>query len=92
MIPLDIQLKSIIYSFLYGVLFSILLNINYKYIYNSKRLSKLLINVFFILDNVFLYFIGLRNLNNGILNYYFILFIFLGFICVNGLTSKLIKH
>ena len=66
MIPLDIQIKSIIFSFLYGMFFSFLLNLNYKYIYYSKGVFKILVNVFFVVDNVFLYFIILRYINNGI--------------------------
>ncbi len=92
MIPLNIQIKSILYSFLYGILFSFLLNLNYKYIYYSKGIIKLLINLFFIIDNVFLYFIGLRLLNGGIFHFYFLISIILGFISVNSLTSKIFKH
>lgn len=95
MIPLDIQIKSIIFSFVYGAFFSVLLNLNYKFIYYSKGIIKLLINIFFIIDNVFLYFIILRYINNGIVHFYFILFIFLGFISVNKMANKIVfslKH
>ena len=91
MIPLNIQIKSIIYSFIYGCIFSLLLNINYKYIYYSKGIKKILINVFFIIDNVLLYFLILRYINNGIFHFYFLLSIILGFIFVNYMTTKKIK-
>ena len=91
MIPLNIQIKSIIYSFIYGCIFSLLLNINYKYIYYSKGIKKILINVFFIIDNVLLYFLILRYINNGIFHFYFLLSIILGFILVNYMTTKKIK-
>lgn len=92
MIPLDIQLKSILYSFLYGILFNFLLKLNYKFIYYSKGIIKILINIFFIIDNAFLYFIILRYINNGIFHFYFLLSIVLGFIIVNKVTSKITKH
>lgn len=95
MIPLDIQIKSIVFSFLYGVFFSFLLNINYKFIYYSKGIIKILINIFFIVDNVFLYFILLRFINNGIVHFYFLLSLFLGFLSVNKMASKFrikLKH
>ena len=91
MISLEIQLKSIDFSFLYGVFFSILLNINYKFIYFSKGIKKIILNLFFVIDNTFLYFIILRYLNNGVLHTYFLLSIILGFFSVNKLTSKLLK-
>ena len=91
MIPLNIQIKSIIYSFIYGCIFSLLLNINYKYIYYSKGIKKILINIFFIIDNVLLYFLILRYINNGIFHFYFLLSIILGFIVVNYMTTKKIK-
>lgn len=92
MIPLNIQIKSIIYSFLYGVFFSFLLNLNYKFIYYSKGVIKIIVNLLFILDNTLLYFIILRYVNNGILHYYFIISLFLGFLCVNKVSSKIFKH
>lgn len=93
MIPLNIQIKSIIFSFLYGVFFSFLTSINYKYIFYSKGIIKLLINLFFVIDNVFLYFIMLRYINNGIIHYYFVIALILGFISVNKLSNTLIlKH
>lgn len=92
MIPLNIQLKTIAFSFLYGCFFSFILNLNYKYIYYSKGIKKLLINIFFVIDNVLLYFIGLRYINNGIFHFYFLLSILLGFISVNKVSNRLLKH
>jgi len=92
MIPLDIQIKSIIFSFIYGIFFSFLLNLNYKFIYYSKGILKILINIFFVVDNVLLYFIILKFLNNGIIHFYFLLSLFLGFISVNKVTSKILIY
>ena len=89
MISLDIQIKSLIFSFLYGVFFSILLNVNYKFVFESKGIKKILINIFFIIDNVLLYFIILRFINNGIIHFYFVLALFMGYICVNKVASKI---
>lgn len=88
MIPLDIQIKSIVFSFLYGVFFSFLLNLNYKFIYYSKGILKILINIFFVVDNVFLYFIILRYINNGIVHFYFLLSLVIGYFCVNKVSSR----
>lgn len=91
MIPLNIQLKSIIFSYLYGCFFSFLLNFNYKFIYYSKGIFKILINVIFVVDNVFLYFIILRYINYGIIHFYFVISLVLGFFSVNKVISKMQK-
>ena len=89
MIPLKIQIISVFISYLYGIFFSILLNLNSKYIYNTKKIKKILFNFIFVFDNVLLYFIILRYINDGILHYYFILALFLGFLSVNKVTNRI---
>ncbi len=89
MIPLKIQILSVSVSYLYGIFFSILLNLNAKYIYKTKKIQKYLFNFIFVLDNVLLYFIILRHINNGILHYYFILALLLGFLSVNKVTNRI---
>jgi len=89
---LEIQLQSLIYSFVYGYFFSIVLNLNYKYLFNSKAIIKVIINILFIIDNVFLYYILLRKINNGIVHYYFIIMIFLGFIFCNYFSKKIRRY
>lgn len=90
MIPLNIQIKSILFSFLYGILFSFFTSLNYKYIYFSKGVLKIIFNIFFAIDNVLIYFIILRFINNGIIHYYFVIALILGFISVNKLSNKLL--
>ena len=80
MIDLTIQIKSLIFSFFYGILFSLLLNINYSIIHHKFLIYRVIVNILFVFDNVLLYFIILRVINNGIVHYYFIIMIFLGFI------------
>lgn len=91
MILLKTQIKSIFFSFLYGVFFSFMLSLNYKFIFYTEGIVKILINFLFILDNVFLYFILLRFINNGIVHYYFIFSIILGFFSVNKISNKLFR-
>ena len=88
---LKIQLKSLLFSFLYGCLFSLLLKINYKFIFYSKGIKKLLINLFFVIDNTLVYFIILRYINNGIFHFYFLLAIILGYFFVNCVSSIILK-
>ena len=89
MIPLRIQIISVFISYLYGIFFSILLNLNSKYIYNTKKIKKILFNFIFVFDNVLLYFIILRHINDVILHYYFIIALFLGFLSVNKVSNMI---
>ena len=95
MIPLNIQIKSIVFSFLYGIIFSILTNLNYKFIFYTKKVFRIIINILFVLDNVVIYFIILRLINDGIIHYYFIVSLVLGYLSVNKMSHKLLfkrKH
>ncbi len=89
MIELVIQIKSLVFSFFYGVLFAILLNINYKYIYKSKLGYRILINIMFVISNVLLYFIIIKIINNGIIHFYFVVMIIMGFLISNYQFKKL---
>jgi hypothetical protein len=89
MINLRIQVISIVISYLYGIFFSIMLNVNSKYIYNEIKKKRLLFNFLFVFDNILLYFIILRYVNEGILHYYFIIALILGFLSVNKMTSRI---
>ncbi len=91
MIPLSIQLKSIAFSFLYGIIFSFLTSMNYKYIYNTKGAIKIIINILFVVNNTIIYFFILKLINDGIIHYYFIIFLVIGFFCVNKLSNKIFK-
>ena len=91
MIPLNIQIKSIVFSFLYGIIFSILTNLNYKFIFYIKKVFRIIINILFVLDNVVIYFIILRLINDGIIHYYFVIALILGYFSVNKLSSRILS-
>jgi|LSQX01.2.fsa_nt_gb hypothetical protein len=86
---IDIQLKSLFFSLLYGCVFSFLLRLNYKYLYKGPLLLKVAINIVFVLDNVLLYFIVLKRINEGIIHGYFVLMILLGFIIMESVFKKM---
>ena len=80
---LSTQIKLIIFSLIYGMFLSVTLNINYKYIYKTKFIYKLLVSTAYVSFNILLYFYILLKINNGILHYYSFICIVLGFIIVN---------
>ncbi len=90
MIPLKIQVQSFIYSFLYGMFFSLALNLNYRFLYQSRKWVKLVITVLFIIDHALLYFIILKHINEGIVHIYFFIMIVIGFM-VGNRKCKLLR-
>ena len=85
---LAIQLQVLVVSFLYGILFSYLLKIQYHFFFEGKRLYRIMITFFFMIDNCFLYFLILRTINHGIFHIYFLFIIILGFLLGNYLLKK----
>ena len=77
---LDIQIYLILYSFIYGFIFSILLDFNYKYLLNKSLLINIIISFMFSINSVLIYFIFLKKINNGILHMYSFVMIILGFL------------
>ena len=88
---LKIQIYSILYSFLYGIIFYALLEVNYKIIYESRLFIKIICSLLFLLVNTLLYFIILIKINNGIVHIYFLLSIILGYILAYFIMLKLFK-
>ena len=85
---LIIQIKSLLFSFLYGIFFSIFFRINTKYLYYEKIATRIIISFLFSIDMALLYFIIIKEINSGIIHPYFIGMIILGFI----VTDFIIKH
>ena len=91
MIDLTIQIKLIIFSFIFGFLFSIVLNI---FNFRIKRFSKILEMFFSLLLIIFLtiiYFVGIQKISNALFHIYSIIFIIIGFVSYDILL-KLIAN
>ncbi len=94
MMSLKTQIILIIFSFFYGFIFSIFLNINYKFIYSTNRLIKFLSSFLIIIIAILAYFISIKKINNAILHPYSIIMVIIGFfvdICINRIIAKKIK-
>ncbi len=92
---IKIQIISIIFSFVFGIIFSLLTNLNYKYLFSKNKVYKVFFTFIYILDATLLYFIIIKKINNGIVHLYFLLFIGLGFLVgllrLTKYTNKLKK-
>lgn len=87
---ITVQLTSLLFSLIYGMIFCLLVKINYKFIYCSPIILKILINLLFVIDNVLIYFIILKKINGGIVHIAFLIMILTGFVIskliINGVS------
>ena len=89
---LNIQINSLIFSFAFGIFFSLFLDLNYKIIYNSKKIIKIIGTFLVIFSSVLIYFIILLNINNATFHLYELIMIILGFYIENLIKNKIKKH
>lgn len=87
MIKLDIQIKSLFISILFGILFAFLYKLNYKYLYKTGKLYKYVINFLFSVDFFLLFFIVLKRINNGVIHMYFLVLFFISYLFFNFLIN-----
>ena len=85
---LSIQLQVLTVSFVYGILFSYLLKIQYKFLFDSKLFYRIVVTLLFVFDNCILYFLILRTINDAVFHIYFLLVLIIGFIFGNWLVKK----
>jgi len=83
---LKLQIFSLIFSLIYGFIFYLLMLINKKYLYNHKL--SFIIDILFVLNNVLIYFIILRKINNGIFHIYFLIVFIIGFLISYYIDKK----
>lgn len=74
-----LQLISFKVSFIYGILFYLLTNLNFKLIKNLKLVYQHILTLIYVLDMIIIYLIIFYHLNNGYFHIYFILMVFIGF-------------
>ena len=86
---LSVQIKLLIFSFLYGVFLGIIMRFNYKLLYNSDYVLKILSTFLLVISSVLLYFVILLKINYGIVHYYSILLIILGFVLETFIELKI---
>ena len=80
MIDLTIQFKLIIFSFIFGFLFSLLLENFNKLIKKQNVFIEILLSFIFVAFMTYIYFIGIQKIGNAIFHIYSIISIIIGFI------------
>ena len=79
---LNIQIYSIIFSLLFGVIFYFLLDFFNKIKFGKNIFFKIIASLLFVFIIAFLYFIGLLYINNGYVHIYFLISILVGYMFV----------
>ena len=88
---LIVQIKSLIVSFLYGIILFIMLEINSKLLYSSNLFIKFICSILFVAFNTLLYFIILMYINNGYVHLYFFISVILGYLLCGFLYKIICK-
>ena len=80
MMGLTEQFLSFILSFFFGIFIYIIFKYNKKYLYDKNIIKRFLFATIFFVDIVLLYFLLMKNINGGVINLYFIMFVLLGIV------------
>jgi len=89
---LDIQIRSFIFSFVFGCIFYFLLYILNRFTCDKKIWVRIIFSMIFIFIVSLLYFIGLLYINNGYVHIYFLISILVGYIFVNLIFNRWFTH
>jgi len=89
---LEVQIQSLVYSFVFGMTASLFFNLLYKYLFHKKTIIKFISTELFIIAGVIIYFSILWQINYGVISYYFMVMIILGFLTGNRKTRLIRTH
>lgn len=92
MINLSVQIKLILFSFFFGLIFSYFLEILNKFNNKYNAFIKILYSFLFVLIMGIIYFVGIQNISKGIFHIYSILSIIVGFFTYEILIYLIAKR
>ena len=87
MMSLDIQIKTLFFSLLFGLIFNVFVTLLGKFIYNKKKYIQIISTLLLTLFSTITYFVVLQKLNEAIIHPYFLIMFIIGY----GLTNILKK-
>lgn len=85
---LNTQILTLLFSFFYGIFFSWMVSLNYKFIYGDKKILQIIFTLVFMLVMVMFYFLGLKMINHAILHIYEFIMIIFGFFVEHFVRKK----
>jgi hypothetical protein len=89
---LNIQIYSLIFSFIFGTFFYFVLDFFSKIVKKYRLWLKIIISLLFTFVISIVYFLGLLYINNGYLHIYFLLSILVGYMFVYWLKVFWFTH
>ena len=91
MITLNIQIKLLVFSFIFGFFFSLLIEIFNKKTKKCKTVVKGMLSFLLVFLSTIIYFEGIEKIGYGIFHIYSILTIILGFVFYDVIANRLKK-
>jgi hypothetical protein len=91
MIDLTIQFRLIIFSFIYGFMFSCLLEIFNKQIKKYSKIVEIILSFILIVFMTIIYYVGINKIGNAIFHIYSIISVIIGFV-VYDILIKIIAN
>ena len=88
---LSTQIISFFFSFFYRIVFGLFININYKIIYNDKKLIKYIGTFLVIFISTLFYFLVLKKINNASIHIYCLIVLSIGYCTYNIIASHIKK-
>ena len=88
---LEIQIITLVVSFVYGIFLSLFIRVNYKIIYNEKLTIKIIGTSLVVLNSGLLYFFIFKKINYADFHIYCLLVLTLGF-CMGNFIVKRYKR
>ena len=85
---LSIQIKTLIISFVYGIILSYMVISHRKYLFCGKLWYRMVFNMVFIFDYTLIYFFILKFINNGVFHVYFLFLLIIGYIFGYNLIKR----
>lgn len=89
MIELKLQIASLLFSLVFGFIFSIMIEINYKFVKNHNKVIEFILTFLIVIISTLMYFIIIKYINNAYIHPYFILMIIIGCILEEILYRKI---
>ncbi|MDD6223523.1 MAG: hypothetical protein PUB18_00795 [bacterium] len=89
---LSVQIQSFVVSFVFGFLFSYVVNIFYQYLFKGKICVQIFWNFVLVLGSSLLYFYILKVINHAVIHLYFLAMVVIGYLCGNLFSYKVRKE
>lgn len=86
---LEVQIQSIITSFVFGFLYAYLINLLYKFLFFGGIVKRAITNFMFNFITFMLYFLSMKLINQADIHIYFIFMAIIGYLIGNIFSKKI---